>query len=167
MGGGLLLLLLGVAIVYPLGLVVVQSFDIADPGQAHQWSLQGWQSALSEPLLRSSLVNTLTLTAVKQAITMPLAICIAWLLARTDLPGRHWFEFGFWVAFFLPPLTVTQSWMLLADAHYGLINQLIAAVSGARQGPFNIYSFWGLVWVDISPAPSRSKSYYLRPRSDT
>jgi iron(III) transport system permease protein len=163
LGGGLLLVVLGLALVYPIGLVVLQSIDVADPGQVHQWSLQGWQSALSEPLLRSSLVNTLTLTGIKQLITMPLAIAIAWLLARTDLPGRHWLEFGFWVAFFLPPLTVTQSWMLLADGHYGLINQFIAAVSGARQGPFNIYSFWGLVWVDVVTGALTVKVMLLTP----
>jgi iron(III) transport system permease protein len=128
----LLLALLACIIVCPIGLVVIQSFDVADPGQAHQWSLQGWQSAFSEPLLRSSLVNTLTLTAIKQAITLPLAIGVAWLLARTDLPGRSALEFGFWVAFFLPPLTVTQSWLLLADPHYGLLNQFIGGLSGAR-----------------------------------
>jgi iron(III) transport system permease protein len=161
--GTLLLLLLGLAIVYPVLLIVLQSFDTADPGQPHLWSLQGWQSALSEPLLRSSLVNTLMLTVVKQIITLPLAVAIAWLLARTDLPGRHWYEFGFWVAFFLPPLTVTQSWLLLADAHYGLLNQLIAGVLGLHQGPFNIYSFWGLVWVDVVTGAFTVKVMLLTP----
>jgi iron(III) transport system permease protein len=159
----LLLALLACIIVCPIGLVVIQSFDVADPGQAHQWSLQGWQSAFSEPLLRSSLVNTLTLTAIKQAITLPLAIGVAWLLARTDLPGRSALEFGFWVAFFLPPLTVTQSWLLLADPHYGLLNQFIGGLSGARQGPFNIYSFWGLVWVDVITGAFTVKVILLTP----
>lgn len=158
-----LLVVLALVIVYPVGLVVLQSFDVADPGQAHQWSLQGWQSAFSEPLLRSSLFNTVTLTLVKQVITLPLAIGVAWLLARTDLPGRHWLEFGFWVAFFLPPLTVTQSWLLLADAHYGLLNQLVATVFGVRQGPFNIYSFWGLVWVDVVTGALTVKVILLTP----
>jgi iron(III) transport system permease protein len=162
-GASALLLALALVIVYPIGLVVLQSFDVADPGQPHQWSLQGWQSALSEPLLRSSLVNTLTVTAVKQVITLPLAIAIAWLLSRTDIPGSRWLEFGFWMAFFLPPLTVTQSWLLLADAHYGLLNQLFASVLGARQGPFNIYSFWGLVWVDVVTGAFTVKVILLTP----
>src|SRR5258708_8125824 len=83
-----LLAVIGFSILYPSGLVILQSFDVADPGQARQWALQGWQSALSEPLLRSSLVNTVFLTVLKQALTLPLAIGIAWLLARSDLPGR-------------------------------------------------------------------------------
>jgi iron(III) transport system permease protein len=161
--GCLLLAVLACLIICPIGLVVIQSFDVADPGQAHQWSLQGWQSALSEPLLRSSLLNTLSLTTIKQAVTLPLAIGAAWLLARSDLPGRHAWEFGFWVAFFLPPLTVTQSWLLLADPHYGLLNQFIGALSGARQGPFNIYSFWGLVWVDVITGALTVKVILLTP----
>jgi iron(III) transport system permease protein len=162
-GGTLLLVVLALTIVCPIGLVVLQSFDVADPGQARQWSLQGWQSAFSEPLLRSSLINTLTLTLIKQAVTLPLAIAVAWLLARTDLPGRGWLEFGFWVAFFLPPLTVTQSWLLLADSHYGLLNQLVASTLGTRQGPFNIYSFWGLVWVDVVTGAFTVKVILLTP----
>ena len=158
-----LLAALALAIVYPVGLVLLQSFDVADPGQARQWSLDGWAAAFSQPLLRRSLVNTLTLTVIKQAITLPVAIFIAWLLARTDLPRRQWLEFGFWVAFFLPPLTVTQSWLLLADSHYGLLNQLVAALSGTPQGPFNIYSFWGLVWVDVVTGAFTVKVILLTP----
>jgi iron(III) transport system permease protein len=162
-GATLLLAVLALAIVYPIGLVVLQSFNVADLGQPRQWSLQGWQSAFAEPLLRSSLFNTVTLTLIKQAVTLPVAIAIAWLLARSDLPGRHALEFGFWVAFFLPPLTVTQTWLLLADSHYGLVNQLFAVVSGARQGPFNIYSFWGLVWVDVITGALTVKVILLTP----
>lgn len=161
--GALLLVALGVTVVYPVLLIVLQSFDVAGPGQPHVWSLQGWQSALSEPLLRSSLLNTITLTVVKQVITMPLAVAIAWVLARTDLPGGNWLEFGFWVAFFLPPLAVTQSWLLLADAHYGLINQFLAGIFGVRQGPFNVYSFWGLVWVDVVTGAFTVKVMLLTP----
>jgi iron(III) transport system permease protein len=161
--GVLLLVMLGLTAVFPVLLIVLQSFDVALPGQPRVWSLQGWQSAVSEPLLRSSLINTITLTMVKQVITMPLAIAIAWLLARTDLPGRQWVEFGFWMAFFLPPLAVTQSWLLLADAHYGLINQLVAGLFGVRQGPFNIYSFWGLVWVDVITGAFTVKVMLLTP----
>jgi iron(III) transport system permease protein len=158
-----LLALIGFSIIYPIGLVILQSFDVADPGQARQWGLRGWQAALSEPLLRSSLINTVVLTVLKQLITLPLAIGIAWLLARSDLPGRNVLEFGFWIAFFLPPLTVTQSWLLLADSHYGLLNQLIAAIAGSKQAPFNIYSFWGIVWVDIVTTAVTVKVILLTP----
>jgi iron(III) transport system permease protein len=127
------------------------------------WSLQGWQTALAEPTLRSSLVNTVVLAVVKQAITLPVAIAVASLLARTDVPRRGWLEFAFWAAFFLPALTVVQSWMLLADPHFGLLNQIVASLTGAKQGPFNIYSFWGIVWVDAVTGALTVKIILLTP----
>jgi iron(III) transport system permease protein len=159
----LLLAALGLSLGYPVFLVLVQSFNVADPGAPQVWSLQGWQSALSEPTLRSSLVNTVVLAIVKQAITLPLAIAIAWLLSRTDIPARGWLEFGFWAAFFLPALTVAQSWILLADPHFGLLNQIIASITGNKQGPFNIYTFWGIVWVDVVTGALTIKVILLTP----
>jgi len=37
-----LLALIGFSIIYPIGLVILQSFDVADPGQSRQWGWPGW-----------------------------------------------------------------------------------------------------------------------------
>jgi len=91
------LLLAGVAfcVVYPIFLVVLQSFQVAAPGQPARYGLDGWRAAFEEPGLRNALLNTLKVTIVRQLLSLPLAVLIAWLLARTDLPGRHWIEFAF------------------------------------------------------------------------
>ena len=154
-------------VVYPVVLVVLQSFQTALPGQPARYGLDGWQAALAEPALRSSLWNTLTVTLVRQVITLPLAIAVAWLLARTDLPGRRAIEFAFWAAFFLPPLTVTLSWILLLDPEYGLVNTTLAALpvvgTWLPRGPFNIYSFWGIVWVHVITGSLTVKVILLTP----
>src|SRR5712691_2652236 len=77
-------------VLFPVVLVVLESFQVAPPGQPAAYGLDGWRAALSEPGLRSALVNTLTVTLVRQLLSLPLAVLIAWLLARTDLPGRSW-----------------------------------------------------------------------------
>ena len=82
-------------VVFPLLLVALQSLQIAPPGQPARYGLDGWRAALGEPGLRSALVNTLTVTLARQLISLPLAVLIAWLLARTDLPARGWIEFAF------------------------------------------------------------------------
>ena len=150
-------------VVYPMLLVLLQSFQTALPGQAARYGLDGWRAALAEPALRSSLWNTLTVTLVRQLLSLPLAVFIAWLLARTDLPGRRWIEFAFWAAFFLPPLTVTLSWILLLDPEYGLINTSLAALPFLHRGPFNIYSFWGIVWVHVITGSLTVKVILLTP----
>jgi iron(III) transport system permease protein len=159
----LVLAIVAFCVVFPVVLVVLQSFQVAAPGQAARYGLEGWQAAFSEPGLRAALLNTFTVTFVRQLLSLPLAVLIAWLLARTDLPGRSWIEFAFWAAFFLPAFTVTLSWILLLDPEYGLVNTLIATLPFVGAGPFNIYSFWGIVWVHIVTGSLTVKVILLTP----
>ena len=148
-------------VVFPVLLVVLQSFQVAPPGQPAKYGLDGWRAAFDEPGLRAALLNTLKVTFVRQLLSLPLAVLIAWLLARTDLPGRRWLEFAFWAAFFLPSFTVTLSWILLLDPEYGLINTSLARLVGTA--PFNIYSFWGIVWVHVLTGSLTVKVILLTP----
>ena len=157
------LALVAFCVVFPLFLVVVQSFQVAAPGEAARYGLDGWRAAFGEPGLRGALWNTFTVTFVRQILSLPLAVFIAWLLARTDLPGRSWIEFAFWAAFFLPSFTVTLSWILLLDPEYGLINTALATLPFVGKGPFNIYSFWGIVWVHIVTGSLTVKVILLTP----
>jgi iron(III) transport system permease protein len=150
-------------VLFPVLLVVLESFQVAPPGQPAAYGLDGWRAALSEPGLRAALVNTLTVTLVRQLLSLPLAVLIAWLLARTDVPGRSWLEFAFWAAFFLPTLTVTLSWILLLDPEYGLVNTWLAKIPFVGKGPFDIYSFWGIVWVHVITGSLTVKVILLTP----
>jgi len=157
------LALVAFCVVFPLFLVVLQSFQVAAPGEVARYGLDGWRAALGEPGLRGALWNTFTVTFVRQLLSLPLAVLVAWLLARTDLPGRSWIEFAFWAAFFLPSFTVTLSWILLLDPEYGLINTALASLPFVGKGPFNIYSFWGIVWVHIVTGSLTVKVILLTP----
>lgn len=157
------LALVAFCVVFPVLLVVLQSFQVAAPGEPARYGLAGWRAALGEPGLRTALWNTFTVTFVRQLLSLPLAVLIAWLLARTDLPGRSWIEFAFWAAFFLPSFTVTLSWILLLDPEYGLVNAAIASLPFVKKGPFDIYSFWGIVWVHIVTGSLTVKVILLVP----
>ena len=159
----LVLAVVAFCVVFPLLLVVLQSLQVAPPGQPAKYGLDGWRAAFEEPGLRAALVNTLEVTFVRQLLSLPLAVLIAWLLARTDLPGRRTLEFAFWAAFFLPTLTVTLSWILLLDPEYGLINTWLARVPFVTKGPFDIYSFWGIVWVHVVTGSLTVKVILLTP----
>lgn len=147
LGYTLILTVLAFLVIYPLLLLVFSSFQTNRPGEALVIGLDGWGAAISEPGMRQAIYNTLTLTLARQLIAFPLAVLLAWLLARTDIPGRDTFEFLFWIAFFLPSLAVTQGWILLLDPEYGLINQLLAGLPFFGKSTFNIYSWWGILWV--------------------
>jgi iron(III) transport system permease protein len=61
-------------VVYPLLLVVLESFQVAPPGQPAQYGLDGWRAAFAEPLLRAALVNTLKVTVARQVVSLALSI---------------------------------------------------------------------------------------------
>ena len=159
----LVLAAVALCVVFPLVLVAIQSIQVAPTGQPARYGLDGWRAAFGEPGLRAALVNTFKVTLVRQLLSLPLAVLIAWLLARTDLPGRGWIEFAFWAAFFLPPFTVTLSWILLLDPEYGLVNTWLARLPFVGSGPFNIYSFWGIVWVHVLTGSVTVKVILLTP----
>jgi len=82
---------------------------------------------------------------VRQAIAFPIGVFLAWILARTDIPMARGFEFLFWISFMLPGVAATHGWMLLLDPDFGLVNTWSDYCLGVK--PFDIYSFWGIVWV--------------------
>ena len=142
----LLLALVAIVAVYPVAQIVLQSFQSSAPGGDVVWSLAGWQALLAERGLQTAIWNTISLTLVRQFLALIVGIFIAWLLARTDVPGRRVFEFLFWLAFFFPSLTITLSWIFLLDPRFGLVNQVLNSM---HIGPLNIFSFWGIVWVHL------------------
>lgn len=147
--GTAFLIVVGFFVIYPTFLIILNSFQLAQPNSPSTFGLSGWRTAFSEPGIRRAIYNTFTLLLARQLISFPVAVFLAWLLARTDLPGKRAFEFLFWLSFFLPPLSITLGWILLLDPEYGITNQLWAGLAGAGRGPFNIYSFWGIVWAHL------------------
>jgi iron(III) transport system permease protein len=152
-----------VLVFYPVTLVILGSFQTTRPGQPSLYNLEAWRMALGDPNLLASVWNTFTLTLARQAIALFIAVPIAWILARTDVPGSHWLEFMFWIAFFLPTLPVLLGWILLLDPQYGLLNKLFKWSALLEEGPFNIYSFWGIVWAHLATNSVAFKVMLLTP----
>jgi iron(III) transport system permease protein len=165
-----LLAAVGFLVIFPVVQIGLQSIRVSNAGEPLRWGLDGWQGLVGESVLVKAVSNTFSLAAVYQSIALVVAVLIAWFLARTDVPGAKIFEFAFWLAFFMPSLTVTLSWILLLDPQFGLINQavrqLIGAIPGVNigeSGPFDIYSFMGIVWVHLMTTSVAFKVMILTP----
>lgn len=146
----------------PLLAVIQGSFESQIEG-TQGFTLQGWQALFNEPRILTALGNTLGLTLTSQLIAMPLSIGLAWLLGRTDLPGRGWLEFAFWVSFFLPALAVVQGWTLLLDPNNGLLNHWLMQAFGLSQAPLDIYSWGGIVFAHLATTTVSAKVMMLTP----
>lgn len=147
----------------PLALVLFNSFQTSRPGDPVSFGVQSWTAALADDRIAGSIRNTALLVGTRQAIGLAIGILLAWLLARTDIPGREWLEFLFWIAFFLPTLPIALGWILLLDPQYGLLNQLALQLPFIDKAPFNIYSFWGIVWTHLAHTTIATKVILLAP----
>jgi iron(III) transport system permease protein len=153
---------IGLLVVYPVLILFANSFQVGQFGTPTHFGLDNWRTAFASPKVWDALKNTISLSVARQAIGLVTGVAVAWLLARTDLPGKHWLEFGFWVAVFLPTLTVTLGWIMVFDSFNGLANQLWEYLFHAR-GPFNIFSWWGIVWVHLVTGTIPLKVMLLTP----
>jgi len=88
-------------------------------------------------------------------------VLLAWVLGRTKIPHSGALEFGFWLSYFLPPLSATLGWILLLDP-LGVINNFLAGTFHVT-GPFNVYSFAGIVWVHLMSRDISEKVILLTP----
>lgn len=150
-------------VLYPLAVLVFQSFQVAQADGTTVVSITPWRSAFSDPAVWGALWNTFLITAARQAIAFPVGVMIAWTLARTDIPGAVWIEFMFWLAFFLPVLPSALGWIMLLDPDVGLLNQLAVKLLGMPHGPFNIFSFGGLLWTHLMTGTIAIKVMLLTP----
>lgn len=159
----LFLAFLVLLVITPLFLLLLNSFQMGRPGGAVAYSLEGWRQALTSPGILQAIYNSFSLAITRQLIATFVGIFIAWLLARTNLPMKGALEFFFWLSFFLPALPATLGWILLLDPKYGLLNQLFLNLPFVHHPPFDIYSYWGIIWVHLATTGIAIKVMLLTP----
>lgn len=162
-GASLVLLVTGFFVLYPLALLVNGSFIVTGAGGRTGFGFAAWLSAWNQAGMLQSVVNTATRTIATEIISLPLAIVVAWLVARTDLPGKRWIDNFMWVAFFLPALPVLLGWILLFDPDYGIVNQALMKGFGVAQPVFDIYTFTGIVFAHLASRSISTKYIFLVP----
>jgi iron(III) transport system permease protein len=135
---------------YPLALLFIKSFAISRPGQPTVWGLGGWAAAFGDVNLAVAIGNTFYLGFVRVILTSALAIFFAWVVTRTDTPFKGFIEVTLWLGFFLPLLPMTMGWILLLDPYYGVFNKFLMYVFGLSQPPFDVYSYWGIIWCHLA-----------------
>jgi iron(III) transport system permease protein len=148
----LLLVLVAVCTLSPVAAALLSAFRSAAPGQAGDWTLDGLARAFSESTTWEALWTTYWLSAVRALLGVGLAVVITWVLARTDCPFRPQLESLIILAYFFPGLGRILGWVLLASPRTGVVNgalRLLPGLDQLQQGPFNIYSYAGVIYVSV------------------
>jgi iron(III) transport system permease protein len=153
----------GVLMVLPVLSLFVSSFNISAPGQPAVYGLANWINAFSDADTLNSLWTSFALSTVRLIPSMILAVLVAWLIARTDMPGGHVVEILCWFAFFVPDFPLTLAWILLLDPNFGFLNVIATSLPFVDEPLFNPYSFWGIVWVHLGTGGIWFKVMLLTP----
>ncbi|KAF0097371.1 MAG: iron(III) transport system permease protein [Rhodospirillaceae bacterium] len=133
-----------VLVVSPFVYLVLTSFQAERTGD---FTLSNYATAYGRARYIDALFNSLKLGVGVAALAGLFAIPLAWAVARTDMPGRGFTRMLVLATFITPPYTGAVAWILLAAPNAGWLNRFYMFVTGAEAGPFNIYSFTGLVVV--------------------
>jgi len=110
-------------------------------------TLAHYARVLGDPPLQKALWNTVVLAFWSGLVALAIGAPMAWLSARTDLPGRRIIQSLIMASFVTPPFLGAFAWVMLAGPNAGYLNQLYRGLTGAEGPLLNIFSMPGLIFV--------------------
>ncbi len=148
--GGVSALVL-VLVAVPLAMLLFSSVrSTADvlPFEATTFTLANYATVFLDSRTYELLFNTFSFGLGAVLLGLVIASAFAWLLERTNLPARQLAYACVLAPMAIPPMMIAIAWILLASPSIGLVNIVLRSASGGGdQGPFDIYSLGGMVFV--------------------
>ncbi len=139
---GVWVLVLGVFLGYPLFELFRRSlFD-----EQGSFSLAYYERLASNPQLLQAGLNSLWIGTGSVVGSLLIALPLAYLVSRTDLPGKGFFRTCTVLTFAAPSFIAALGWILLLGRN-GLINTTLMSVFSLDEPPFDIFTPWGIIFV--------------------
>ncbi|MBB5390027.1 MULTISPECIES: iron ABC transporter permease [unclassified Herbaspirillum] len=147
---GLVVTLAALAIFTPLLLIVYQSF-LSAPffAPVKQLTLDSYRFIFDDPDFRQAFVNGFTLATGLTLIAVPMGGMLAFLMVRTDLPGRNWIAPALLVPIFVSPMVIGFGYVVSMGpvGFYTVWAKELLSFFGFDGEPWNIYSFTSIVII--------------------
>ena len=142
----------GIVIAYlslsPTLMLFYGSFRSKPLGVPGKFTLAHYISAYADPLTYQLLFNSFIFAGGSALLATALATTLAWISIRTNAPGRRFFELTAIVPNIFPPVMLAVAWTVLLSPRTGLINRFIMQLFDLSEAPLNLYSLWGMVYVE-------------------
>jgi iron(III) transport system permease protein len=141
-----LVLVLAVLVVLPLSWLLY--YSLIDKNGV--FTLANFVALAQDATLRRPFLLAIGMALGVGALSCAIATPLAWLVSRTDLPGRRVVRALVTASFVTPPFLGAIAWEILAAPNSGLINVLYRFATGSQASDpplVNIYTFQGLVFA--------------------
>lgn len=142
-----LIVLVSLLTVAPVLMLVMGSFS----NSLHSFgnfTLKKYISVYTDPMLFSVLGNTAIFVVGSAAFATILALFLAYLNTRTDIPFKFLFKVLSVMPMMIPHVLFGVSWALLLNPSNGILNMWLMRAFSLSSAPFNIYSLPGMVLVE-------------------
>lgn len=131
-----------------LAVVVWLSLHKGAVGDAHEpFSLANYAEVFLDPFTYKVIANTFGFSFVALIVALAFGLPIAWLVERTDFPGKSAIFTLMAVGLLVPGFAAAMGWLFLMHPRIGLVNVWLMSVFGLSTPPFNISSIIGMGWV--------------------
>jgi len=142
-----LILIVGFLTVCPVVMLLFGSFSegLTSFGS---FTLDKYISSYSDPVLWETLYNTVIFTAGAAVLATTLALFLAYVNTRTNLPFKFLFAIISIIPMMIPHILFSVSWVLLLNPSNGILNRLLMQIFGLDGALFNIYSLGGMILVE-------------------
>lgn len=134
-----------VLVLYPVFYLLQAALDVGDPQTRPPtaYGLDNFAALLNYPQI---MLNTLVVSLAATLMSLIIGFVMAWILTRTNVPGRRIFEQLMAVPYYLTPLLGALAWSMLGSPESGFINEYWRALGGGGH-LIDINTPYGIAWV--------------------
>ena len=135
----------------PLSFLILGSFSTARLPTDFSLSTMGlvnYIKVYSDPGTIELFVNTVIYVAGSTALGLILAVSLAWLVERTNMPGKTLVYAGVPMSLAVPGMLQAMAWVLLFSPRIGFVNNTLKDWFGAEAPIINVYSLGGMVVLE-------------------
>ncbi len=134
-----------VLVLYPIYFLFQAALNVGDP-EAKPPTDYGLDNFAALARYWEILLNTVTVSLAATVLALLFGFVTAWILSRTNVPGRHVLEQLMAIPYYVTPLLGAFAWSLLGAPESGFVNQAWRALGGADY-LIDIATPWGIAWV--------------------
>ena len=146
---GVCVLLVAYLALMPLGFLIWQSFFTPQTAtKAAKFTLDNYATAYSSVETLRLLGSSLHFAIGTAAFAFVVGTSLAWMNERTNTPFKSLFFALSIIPLIIPGILFTVAWILLGSPKIGIINLLLQSWFSTDYVFFNVYSMWGMIWVE-------------------
>lgn len=142
----ILAILVALFILTPLLATGWISFTAGLPGEG-KYTLANYLTVATDSWGYIVVGNTVIFALGSSALALAIGTVLAWVVARTDIPFKHFISLLVGMNLLIPGFIEGIGWALIAGPNIGLLNRFAVDVLGFDQPWVNIYTLGGMTFV--------------------